>query len=425
MNDFEPRSADTSAAAPAGDVSATQAVRSRAIGDGASSRRLGVDALVAVHLTDHDGARPGVTTGDARFRALFENSHFGVAIVDLQGFILDANAAFADLLHRARDEIVGLNWAIFTDSDDLPACARELHRIIQRRASSSSLRVRFLTPDGTLVHASVGAVVVDERGAPGHLVVLVQDVTEHHAAEAELRQTVWVLRQLDAERARLLRRVVTVQEEERRRTAAELHDDAVQCLAVTVRYLDELAAELSGDAGAKAGRARAGARETLASLRSALFRLHPAAVERVPLHEAYRRLLEKTSEDQPDLRVSLDFRLPDDPPLATRLGAFRILQEALANVRRHAEATEVSVLVREQMEGVLVRVADDGRGFDPAEAAGEPDHVGLITMRERAQMLGGWSRLYSMPGAGTEVEFWLPYAGPDEAGRPRELASSG
>src|SRR5439155_7718736 len=96
-------------------------------------------------------------------------------------------------------------------------------------------------------------------------------------------------------------------------------------------------------------------------------------------------------------------------PEETRLILYRIAQEALANVRKHAEAHRVSVTVEPSDGGYLVRIEDDGVGFDPASLEGSrPGHLGLTAMKERAEMSGGWCRVTSQPGRGTKVEFWMP-----------------
>lgn len=90
---------------------------------------------------------------------------------------------------------------------------------------------------------------------------------------------------------------------------------------------------------------------------------------------------------------------------------YRITQEALANVRKHAQASKVSVVLEEQDGGYLVGVEDDGVGFAPPEVLrSAPGHLGLSAMREGAEMVGGRCTVRSAPGSGTCVEFWLPAA---------------
>jgi signal transduction histidine kinase len=81
----------------------------------------------------------------------------------------------------------------------------------------------------------------------------------------------------------------------------------------------------------------------------------------------------------------------------------------LANVRQHAWASTVTVELLDIEEGCLVRVVDDGAGYDPADVEDRPGHLGLALIRERAELAGGWCRIESSPGSGTTVEFWVPF----------------
>jgi len=90
---------------------------------------------------------------------------------------------------------------------------------------------------------------------------------------------------------------------------------------------------------------------------------------------------------------------------------YRSTREALANVRKHARANTVFVQFRDVGGGCLARIIDDGVGYNPAEVEDLPGHIGLSLMRERAEIAEGWCRVESAPGAGTTVEFWIPYRG--------------
>jgi signal transduction histidine kinase len=115
----------------------------------------------------------------------------------------------------------------------------------------------------------------------------------------------------------------------------------------------------------------------------------------------------------------MDNRLRGEPPADTRIIMYRIAQEALANVRKHAAATAVSIRLEEKDGGFLMRIQDDGTGFSPPEMLqSAPGHLGLSSMRERAEMAGGWCVVRSYPGGGTTVEFWV-------AGEHHSLNGSG
>ena len=101
-------------------------------------------------------------------------------------------------------------------------------------------------------------------------------------------------------------------------------------------------------------------------------------------------------------------RLPDGIPPAIQAIVLKNIQEALNNVEKHARATRVTVVAGGVENGIRVEVRDDGKGFVVAESARLPGHIGLVAVRERAQLAGGWCHIESEPGTGTKVEFWVP-----------------
>jgi signal transduction histidine kinase len=114
-------------------------------------------------------------------------------------------------------------------------------------------------------------------------------------------------------------------------------------------------------------------------------------------------------ETESGLQTNLENRLIEEPPEAVRTTLYRIAQEALTNVRKHAQARRVEILLDSREGGVFVRVRDDGRGFAaPVEPDPGPGHLGLSAMRERAEMADGWCRVASLPEDGTTVEYWIP-----------------
>jgi signal transduction histidine kinase len=128
-------------------------------------------------------------------------------------------------------------------------------------------------------------------------------------------------------------------------------------------------------------------------------------LDREGLAGALRVQLEQMRQE-----VGIEFTLEGEitgPPSPETSGiAYRIAQEALTNIRKHARARHVTVELRRHERALGVRITDDGRGFH--NRPGEPGHLGLVSMRERAEMAGGWFRLESEEGAGTMVEFSLP-----------------
>jgi signal transduction histidine kinase len=112
--------------------------------------------------------------------------------------------------------------------------------------------------------------------------------------------------------------------------------------------------------------------------------------------------------DEGGARVTVEDRLPFEAPPHVRVTAFQVVREALTNARKHARAAEVEVVLEAHDRGLRVTVRDDGDGFEPSTAAWKPGHLGLGSMRDRAELAGGSLDIRSAPGEGTSVVFWLP-----------------
>jgi signal transduction histidine kinase len=202
-----------------------------------------------------------------------------------------------------------------------------------------------------------------------------------------------------------VRRVVDAQEQERARLARELHDETGQALASILLGLRSLeqGAELAGTL-ARVAAVRELVVSTLHSVRRLAVELRPAALDDFGLDAAIERLVEtyrEGGETKVDLESQLDSaRLP--PAIETTL--YRIVQEALTNVVKHAGATAISVLLTRTERTVVLVVEDDGKGFDPAAAT---NGLGLVGMRERVALVGGKLRIES-GGSGTTIAVEIP-----------------
>jgi signal transduction histidine kinase len=199
------------------------------------------------------------------------------------------------------------------------------------------------------------------------------------------------------------------QEEERRRIAEDVHDDVVQVMAAVNVRLEYLRRRLDNPAHqAIANDIQGTVDQAVKRLRSLIFDLSPPALDRYGLAAALRMKL-KHFETEGSLDSHLDADLSTEPEPAVRVLIYRITQEALSNVRKHARAGKVAVSMTEDDAGILVKIHDDGVGFAaPLTGDMNPGHLGFRTMRERAEGAGGWFRMESSPGAGSTISFWVP-----------------
>ena len=203
-----------------------------------------------------------------------------------------------------------------------------------------------------------------------------------------------------------VRRVVAAQEEERRRLALELHDETGQALTSILLGLKAIGgAETKEDAQRAEADVRGLVVQALQDVRALAVELRPSALDDFGLGPAVERLAQTFGERSgisTTVETHLDDRLP--PELETTL--YRVVQEALSNVVKHAGAEHVSVVLAQRESGVAAIIEDDGQGFD--ESLIRPDALGLTGMRERLALVGGTLEIESAPGSGTTVAARVP-----------------
>ncbi|HUY61633.1 MAG TPA: ATP-binding protein [Candidatus Dormibacteraeota bacterium] len=330
------------------------------------------------------------SAAEARYRALFEASSAPTLVVDSTGALREANPAAKELFgarigRRQLAELLGEGAA-------------------RRLLAQAPPRMVAVTTEGGQTRAlhPLSALVTDRGGDP-LLQIILQDLTEEQ--ERQRRTEAYATQ------------VLHVQEEERRRVAQDIHDDPLQTLIYLLRRLEGLS-EIPGlPPAAQADlaavhRALAG---VIAELRQLAQGLRPPGLDDLGLPAALRQLVAGFA-DRTGVEASLHVRGVEaglDRDRTTAL--FRIVQEALRNVERHAGARRVTVEVTFTGRSVRAQVHDDGHGFAAAAAA---LGLGVRGMRERAELFGGRLEIESPPGRGTTVQLTLPVA-------PRAAASNG
>jgi PAS domain S-box-containing protein len=292
-----------------------------------------------------------------------------------------------------------LNLVIPQDVARVRALVDEAIR--ERRPFSCDYRI--IRPDGSVhVLHDRGGVILNEQGEAIRLVGTAQDVTELRKAEQELQEYA-------ARHEALARRLLKVQEEERRRLSRELHDEVGQILT-GLRLLLNPSGALTADA-AKAGfeQARTLVDELLERVRQLSFDLRPAVLDQLGLLPGLLGLFERYTK-QTGVLVNFAHQGVNRrfaPEVETT--AYRIVQEALTNVARHAAVASASVSVWTSANMLSAQIADHGRGFDAGDALAKLRSGGLLGMQERVTPLGGRLTIASRPGAGTQITAELPF----------------
>jgi PAS domain S-box-containing protein len=321
------------------------------------------------------------------------------------------------------ESLLGISPEEWLQAQSLEAWLNFVHPDDRERARAASLRCvetgeqvdveyRVRTPDGALRwFRELARLVYSEDPRRGLIHGVMMDITDLKHAEQERERSVTQLRQALQDRRKLLAALVAAEEEQRRRIAVDIHDDSVQAMTTVVLRLELLRRRLDSEGDLEiVDELERSARDSIIRLRRLIFELHPAELDRDGLVAALRSALDQMKSAF-GIHTALHNRLETDPEPHCRAITYRIAQEALANARKHAWASRIDVLLQQKGEGVLVRISDDGTGFEVDEVSQQqvPGHLGLTAMRERAEVARGWLQIKSKPGEGTCVTFWIPF----------------
>ncbi len=351
-----------------------------------------------------------LASAEHAYRMLIESMNEGALTLTADKMILFANHCFARMVKCPLEEVAGGSFRRFLSPAD-----RSLLRPLMKRAAmtGSKLQVQLHATDGSLVPAQLSIRELANEGSKDVIIgMVVTDMTESRRTEERLRS--------------LTRRVVQVQEAERGQVAAELHDNITQLLCAVLMRSQTLADQLSiseGPARHEALQLRELLGHTAAEVERITRNLRPGVLELLGLDAVLRatstEFTARTGVPVTLACVVLTARLPAD----TELALYRILQEALKNVQKHARAHAVSVQLTRQRHSVRLIIMDDGIGFDsehPPVKRGSGG-LGLLGMRERAAYVGGVLTIKAVRRAGTKITVSMPLPPNPKTSTPSDL----
>lgn len=367
---------------------------------------------------------PASSPWSGRLRLLLESTGEGIYGIDLAGRCTFVNRAGAAMLGHDPEQVIGRNMHALIhhtrrDGGHYPEAECPIFDAF-RRGESCRLEDEVLwRADGSAFAAEYASHPIIEEGTVVGAVVTFSDITERKRAQAELEQRVaerTVQLSTAIEQLRQLSAYLEqVREEERTRIAREIHDELgslLVALKMDVAWLHRRVEDRPPLADKCRGMARH-IETAMAGVGRIITDLRPSVLDHQGLWAALEWQAQEFIEaaDLPcDWSMTLDPSTPEVPP-ATASSVFRIFQEMLSNVGRHALAGRVGITVQADAKGLTLQVRDDGRGA-AASAFDRPTAWGVLGMRERAAHHGGSVSIDSAPGRGTSVTLVLPFGGP-------------
>lgn len=328
---------------------------------------------------------------ERRYRSIVEATGDGLLIGDPQGVITFANRRMADMLGYSLEELVGTHGFDLIFPDWRPAVLDNRAALEEGEVVRGEFKLR--RKDGSPIWTVFSSTpMVDAAGEHIGNLTMHSDITALREAQQALQQS----------------ELAAAAQEERSRIARDLHDSVTQALFAASLKAEALRTE-GGLPPRIAGVVEEVRRLTggaLAQMRAMLLELRGEPLEAIPIRQLLRNVVEAT-ESRTRTRVDLTVEGGDDLPADVHVAVYRIAQEALNNVARHARAEHAHVELLAGPELVRLRVADDGRGFEQRPFG--PTHLGLRSLRERAAEVGAELHIASAPGRGTEVVVeWRP-----------------
>ena len=337
---------------------------------------------------------------EARFRTIFSESVLGIELIDLAGRILTSNPAFQEMLGYSEVELEQMSFTHFTDPADLQNNQALFKRLARGEINFYRLEKRYLHKEGPRLWGRQSVSLVrDEMGKPQYAVVIVENITEQKRMAAEL--------------AELQRRLLDSVEVERLQLAQKLHDDAIQDLYGVTFHLEGIRNSLNDEEGiSQLESAQSVLRQVIQTLRMTYKELRPPALVAFGLDKAISAHAENFQIEHPELILHLDL-IPDSQMLSERVSftLFRIYQQAMSNVLKHATARRVDIRLKLDEEHMILEVQDDGSGFTIPNSWIElvrQGHYGLASASERAEGIGGRLNIISHLDQGTLVQTVIP-----------------
>ncbi|MEO8324398.1 MAG: PAS domain S-box protein [Nitrospirota bacterium] len=344
---------------------------------------------------------------EEQLQAILDHSPVSIWLKDLEGRYLKVNRQFEKNAGLSEKEILGKTDTQIFPSERASRCDEIDQTILQTGQAYESDEVSDRS-EGNFIEHVFKFLLTTPKGKPYALCGIATDITQRKQAEIILQEASQRLELQQQELRSLAAQLLTAQEEERRRISRDLHDDVNQRLALLSLKLESAQKGLSDGHPVKSmlQELYGSVADLSDDIRRIAYQYHPSVLDDLGLGPALRSLCEDFEKWE---GMSVTLELPDEArkfSQALGTGLYRVAQESLRNVSKHAQASNVHLDLREYGQGITLSIRDNGRGFDVDERFSKG--LGFVSMRERVRLLGGTLLVDSQPGQGTTVRVSIP-----------------
>jgi len=360
---------------------------------------------LASDVTERLLAEEKLKESEFQFRKVTENEILGVAWATPDGRLTNANSTFCSMLEYPLEVLKGMHFAELTHPDDTAKELALVEQIVQGKRDYYQIEKRYKTRNGNFIWVELNLSTYRnlKDNSVEFFIGIVQKIHERKKAEEEIKRSHEELRQLSSY-------LETIREEERTNIAREIHDELGQQLTGLKMDASWLNKKIPSDNKVLLDKVSGMITlidETVKTVRRISTELRPGILDDLGLIDA---LQWQSNEFEKRTGIACMFQTSfTESPFGKKLstGIFRVFQETLTNVARHAHASEIKTFLERENEDIILKVHDNGTGFEEAEIKNKKT-LGLIGMKERAKMFGGNLTVLSAVGKGTVITLQVP-----------------
>ena len=392
----------------------------------------------SVEIRMRQSAEKALRESEARYRSLYHHTPAMLHSIDINGRIVSVSDYWSEVMGYRREDVIGHRLTAFFSEESRRYAEEEVFPEFFKTGFIKDIPYQFQKKDGQTIDVLLSAIADrDEQGRIIRTLAVSIDVTERKRAEEalklakeelsryskdlerqvqnrtrEIHSNITALKKAQDQLRRLSAGIMASQEKERSAIARELHDELGQVLTALRMdsvWMQERLKESDSRASERALTMCQLIDKNIEDVRGMAFRLRPGVLDDLGLVDAldwYTTDFERRTE------ITCVFEYDNVPHLSENMAtaAYRITQEAITNVARHAFANRVDVVLKSRNSTLTLAIADDGRGFNPLELS-DSEGLGVAGMRERASLVGGTLEVYSEPNQGCRVLFEVPIDG--------------